>query len=88
MSLESCDTGSSLACPWREFTNRSVRYEQLVLQASSLREELHTATDRVLNDVIKFKIHIQQSLDEYEGLVADEVEQQLGGDYDRMNEDE
>lgn len=54
------------------------RYEQLVLRASSLREELHTEIDRMLNDVIKFKIHVQKNLDDYEGFVADELEKELG----------
>lgn len=56
------------------------RYEQLVLRANSLREELHTEIDRILNDVIKFKIHVQKNLDDYEGFVADELEKELGGD--------
>lgn len=54
------------------------RYEQLVLRANSLREELHTEIDRMLNDVIKFKIHVQKNLDDYEGFVADELEKELG----------
>ncbi len=62
---------------------RSVRYEQLVLRASSLREELHTEIDRMLNDVIKFKIHIQKNLDDYEGFVTDELERELGTDEGR-----
>lgn len=54
------------------------RYEQLVLRANSLREELHTEIDRMLNDVIKFKIHVQKNLDDYEGFVTDELERELG----------
>jgi kinetochore protein NDC80 len=38
-----------------------------------LREELHTEIERVLNDVIKFKIHVQKSLEEYEAFVDEEV---------------
>lgn len=34
----------------------------------------------MLNDVIKFKIHIQKNLDDYEGFVADELERELGTD--------
>lgn len=61
------------------FTDRvACRYEQLVLRAGSLREELHTEIDRMLNDVIKFKIHVQKNLDDYEGFVADELEKELG----------
>ncbi|KFA60486.1 hypothetical protein S40285_06893 [Stachybotrys chlorohalonatus IBT 40285] len=56
------------------------RYEQLVLRANALREELHTEIDRILNDVIKFKIHVQKNLDDYEGFVADELEKELGTD--------
>ena len=58
----------------------SFRYEQLVLRANSLREELHTEIDRMLNDVIKFKIHVQKNLDDYEGFVTDELERELGSD--------
>jgi kinetochore protein NDC80 len=51
-----------------------------VLRANALREELHTEIDRMLNDVIKFKIHVQKNLDDYEGFVADELERELGTD--------
>ncbi|CAI6081492.1 unnamed protein product [Clonostachys chloroleuca] len=60
--------------------NTTIEYEQLVLRANSLREELHTEIDRMLNDVIKFKIHVQKNLDDYEGFVADELERELGTD--------
>lgn len=56
------------------------RYEQLTLRANSLREELHTEVEKMLNDIIKFKVHIQKNLEDYEGFVVDEVEQELGGD--------
>lgn len=58
------------------------RYEQLVLRAESLREELHTDVERMLNDVIKFKVHIQKSLEDYEGFVVEEVEEELGREPD------
>lgn len=57
-----------------------VRYEQLTLRANALREELHTEIGKLLGDVIKFKVHIQKSIEDYEGFVTDEVEQELGGD--------
>lgn len=63
--------------------NNRRRYEQLVLRANSLREELHTEIDRMLNDIIKFKIHVQKNLDDYEGFVADELEHELGVDETR-----
>lgn len=31
----------------------------------------------MLNDTIKFKMHVQKSLEEYEGFVADELEKEL-----------
>lgn len=43
-----------------------------------MREELHTEIDKMLNEVIKFKIHIQKNLDDYESFVTDEVEDELG----------
>lgn len=51
-----------------------------MLRANALREELHTEIDRMLNDVIKFKIHVQKNLDDYEGFVTDELERELGTD--------
>ena len=56
------------------------RYEQLTLRANALREELHTEIEKMLNDIIKFKVHIQKSLEDYEGFVVEEVEQELGCD--------
>lgn len=52
------------------------RYEQLTISAASLREELHTEVEKILNDVIKFKIHVHHRLEEYEVFVSDEVERE------------
>lgn len=42
---------------------------------------MHTEIEKLLNDIIKFKIHIQKNLEDYELFVVDEVErEQLGGD--------
>ncbi|KAL8919760.1 MAG: hypothetical protein Q9208_006626 [Pyrenodesmia sp. 3 TL-2023] len=60
----------------------NIEYEQLTLRANALREELHTEIERMLNDIIKFKVHVQKSLEDYEGFVVEEVEQELGGDDD------
>ncbi|KAH8663051.1 HEC/Ndc80p family-domain-containing protein [Tricladium varicosporioides] len=59
--------------------NTNIEYEQLTLRANALREELHTEIERMLNDIIKFKVHIQKNLEDYEGFVVDEVEQELSG---------
>lgn len=40
----------------------------------------------MLNDIIKFKVHIQKNLEDYEGFVGDEVEHELGGD-DEIRDD-
>lgn len=60
--------------------NTNIEYEQLTLRANSLREELHTNVESMLNDVIRFKVHVQKSLEDYESFVVDEVEQELGGE--------
>ncbi|KAJ5239822.1 hypothetical protein N7468_004441 [Penicillium chermesinum] len=60
--------------------NTNIEYEQLTLRANALREELHTNVENMLNDVIKFKVHVQKGLEDYESFVVDEVEQELGGD--------
>lgn len=40
----------------------------------------------MLNDIIKFKVHVQKSLEDYEGFVVEEVEQELGGDGEMQEE--
>jgi kinetochore protein NDC80 len=62
------------------------RYEQLTLRANTLREELHTEIEKMLNDIIKFKVHIQKNLEDYEGFVVDEVENELGGGDERIDD--
>ena len=56
------------------------RFEQLTVRANTLREELHTEIEKMLNDIIKFKIHVQKSLEDYEGFVEGEVEQEALGE--------
>ena len=60
--------------------NTNIEYEQLTLRANALREELHTSVENMLNDVIRFKVHVQKGLEDYENFVVDEVEQELGGE--------
>lgn len=62
--------------------NTNIEFEQLTLRANSLREELHTGIESMLNDIIRFKVHIQKSLEDYESFVVDEVEQELEGEDD------
>ena len=56
--------------------NTNIEYEQLTVRAAALREELHTEIERMLNDIIRFKVHIQKSLEDYEQFVAEEVEKE------------
>ncbi|RKF56265.1 putative kinetochore protein ndc80 [Erysiphe neolycopersici] len=62
--------------------NTNIEYEQLSLRANSLRQELHCEIEKMLNDIIKFKVHIQKNLEDYEGFVIDEVEHELDSDED------
>ncbi|KAI4151839.1 MAG: hypothetical protein LQ340_003262 [Diploschistes diacapsis] len=66
--------------------NTNIEYEQLNLRANTLREELHTETERMLNDVFKFKMHIQKSLEDYEDLVIEEAEQEAFAVDDRTEQ--
>lgn len=52
-----------------------------------MREELHTEITRMLNDTIKFKMHVQKSLEDYEGFVADELEKELNEDEEEDEEE-
>jgi len=65
---------------WLLLTDVFLRYEQLTLRADALREQLHTEIEKMLNDIIKFKVHVQKSLEDYEGFVVEEVEQELAGE--------
>ena len=75
--------------------NTNLEYEQMTVASSALREELHTELERMLNDIIKFKVHIQSSLEGYEEFVAQEVEreceaqerEEMGADDEKYGED-
>lgn len=68
--------------------NTNLEYERLTIQANQLREELHTGVESMLNDIIRFKVHIQRSLEDYETFVVDEVEQELGGDSQALGDEQ
>ncbi|KAF4546541.1 Hec ndc80p family protein [Lasiodiplodia theobromae] len=46
--------------------NTNIEYEQLQLRANEIREHLHTEIERILNDVVKWKIAIQGDLSQFE----------------------
>ena len=39
----------------------------------ALREKFHGEVDKMLHEVIKFKVHIQESLENYENLAEEEL---------------
>ncbi|KAF8460367.1 HEC/Ndc80p family-domain-containing protein [Kalaharituber pfeilii] len=51
----------------------TIEYDQLEHAADALRQELHGEVERALSDIIKFKVHIQEGLGEYEKRLEDEV---------------
>ena len=65
-----------------------VAYEGLREEAGRVREQLHGQVERALEEVIKFKVHVQRGLEEFEGWVGDEVEAELVGDVDGMKVDD
>ncbi|KAF2236752.1 hypothetical protein EV356DRAFT_522147 [Viridothelium virens] len=68
--------GESVQLMEQREMNTNIEYEQLTLKAASVREELHTEIERMLNDIIKFKVHVQKSLEDYETFVSEEVERE------------
>ena len=68
--------------------NTNLEYEHLTIRAAALREELHTQIERMLNDVVKFKVHIQKSLEDYEQFVAEEMEKELEDGEDGLDQDD
>lgn len=50
-----------------------IERDQLAHAAQALRERFHGEVDRMLNEVIKFKVHIQDTLQSYEQLVEGEL---------------
>lgn len=54
-----------------------VAWEAMREEAARVREELHSGIERCLEDVIRFKVHVQKGLEEFEGWVVDEVDVEL-----------
>ncbi|ETI25361.1 hypothetical protein G647_02133 [Cladophialophora carrionii CBS 160.54] len=57
-----------------------IAYEYMREESARVREELHGGIERLLEDVIRFKVHVQKGLEEFEGWVGEEVEVELLGD--------
>ncbi|KAI9693578.1 MAG: kinetochore-associated Ndc80 complex subunit ndc80 [Bogoriella megaspora] len=80
--------GESVQLMEQREMNTNIEYEQLTLKAASLREELHTEIERALNDIVKFKLHVQKSLEDYETFVSEEVERECEEQADDENRNE
>ena len=59
-----------------------VTWEGMQEQAGQVREELHGGVERMLEEVVRFKLHVQRSLEEWERGVTEEVERELEGGED------
>lgn len=55
-------------------------WEGMQEEAGRLREELHSGIERILEDVVNFKVRVQKGLEEFEGWVTEEVEGELEGE--------
>lgn len=56
-----------------------VAWEAMREEAARVREDLHSGIEKMLEEVIRFKVHIQKGLEEFEGWVGEEVEGELLG---------
>ena len=55
-------------------------WESMQEEAGKIREELHSGIERILEEVVSFKVHVQKGLEEFEGWVTEEVEGELEGE--------
>ncbi|CUS14846.1 unnamed protein product [Tuber aestivum] len=51
----------------------TIERDQLEHACHALREKFHGEVDKMLHEVIKFKVHIQESLENYENLAEEEL---------------
>ena len=50
-----------------------MEYDRFSHAAAAVREQLHSNTKRIVEDVIDFKVHVQKNLSEYEERVEGEL---------------
>jgi kinetochore protein NDC80 len=55
----------------------TLAWEKMQDEAGQIREQLHADVEKMLEDVIGFKVHVQKGLEEYERVVGDEAEREL-----------
>lgn len=71
----------------RELTS-TLEHEQLTLHVAALRHDLRKQIEGILGEAVKFKMHVQKSLEDYEGFVVEEVEAELGDEEEEEQADE
>lgn len=54
-------------------------WEGMKSESERVREELHGGVERLLEDVVRFKLRIREGLEVFEGWVGEEVEKELEG---------
>ena len=52
-------------------------WEGMQEEAGRIREELHGGVETMLDEVVRFKVHVQKGLEEFEGWVLEECEGEL-----------
>ncbi|KAK5097885.1 kinetochore-associated Ndc80 complex subunit ndc80 [Lithohypha guttulata] len=55
-------------------------WEGMTQEADRVRDELHGGVERILEDVVKFKLHVKEGLEVFEGWAMKEVEEELEED--------
>lgn len=55
-----------------------IAYDQLKHQASAVREHFHGEVERMLNEIVKFKIHVQKGLAKLDQFILTEREELEG----------
>lgn len=55
----------------------TLAWEQMQDEAGQIRERLHADVEKMLEEVVNFKVHVQRGLEEFENTVGVEVEEEL-----------
>ena len=64
----------------------TLAWEQMQDEAGQIREQLHADVEKMLEEVVNFKVHVQKGLEEFENTVGMEVEEELA-EGEAMEED-
>ena len=64
-----------------------VAYEVMQQEADRVKQELHRGIEKILEDVVRFKLHVKEGLEVFEGWVVEEVEHELMEEEDGYEEE-